>query len=59
MKNIISGILLATATVLTIQAQAETVAEALANPTRLASDLVRDKRSQPEAILEQRDSKAG
>jgi predicted methyltransferase len=59
MKNIISGILLATATVLTIQAQAETVPEALANPTRLASDLVRDKRSQPEAILELLDIKAG
>ena len=57
MKRILSGIILAAAMVMPVQA--ETVTKALANPARLASDLERDKRSQPEVIIELLDIKAG
>lgn len=59
MRSIIFGIIVVMASGIQLQAQAETVAEALANPARLASDLERDKRSQPDAIIELLDIKAG
>jgi len=58
-KRIVSVMMLAVVAVLPVQTQAETVTEALANPTRLASDLERDKRSHPEVIIELLDIKAG
>ena len=47
------------ATACAVQVQAESVTEALANPGRLASDLERDKRSQPEVIVELLNIKVG
>ncbi len=51
MRRTLLGSILVLMTVLSVLAQAETVAEALANPTRLASDLKRDKSSHPAEIL--------
>ena len=51
MRKIIPGLLLALLTAVHLPAQAATVAETLASPTRLASDLERDKRSHPAEIL--------
>lgn len=51
--------MLIAATASAVQVQAEAVTEALANPARLTSDLERDKRSQPEVIIELLDIKAG
>jgi predicted methyltransferase len=59
MKKVISGILLVAATAVTVCAQAETVAGALANPARMASDIARDERSRPAAVLALLDIKAG
>lgn len=51
MKKILPSLLLALLTMLHLPAQAGTVAEVLASPTRLPSDLNRDKRSHPADIL--------
>ena len=51
MKKIIPGLLLALLTMLHLPVQAATVNEALASPTRLTSDLERDKRSHPAEVL--------
>jgi len=57
MKKIIAGIILMTAGIVTVQAGS--VAEVLASPGRLESDLARDKRSHPEVIIELLEIKAG
>lgn len=51
MKKIVPNLLLILLTILHLSAQAGTVAEALSSPSRLASDLERDKRSHPAEIL--------
>jgi predicted methyltransferase len=59
MRKIIPGIIFIAVCGVHLQAQAETVTEALAHPSRLASDLERDKRSQPEVIIELLEIKPG
>ena len=59
MKKTTTGLLLVLVAVLQMPAQAATVTEALANPDRLASDLERDKRSQPATIIALLDLKPG
>ncbi len=59
MRKTIPGLLLALLTMLHLPTQAGTVAEALASPTRLTSDLERDKRSHPAEILALLDLQSG